>query len=87
MINYDTAFKMAENYFKKLHMIIVMVSETESFWIFDGHDPKYIGSTMYGGPGPLSIDKSTGEMKELVLPNKENFKILRESVLVWKLKK
>ena len=64
--------------------IILSIRETDEVWIFAAGIP---GVVSYGGRNMISINKSSGEIKLFVLPNKENFDILHNSKVIYDFEK
>lgn len=79
MVNYIEAIEIATNYYsQKSEQEITKVYENENSWIvFAGKK----NMPRFGSAG-ISIDKRTAETSVFMLPNRENFEILRNSVLI-----
>lgn len=61
--------------------IILQINETDDKWIFQAGIP---GVISYGGRNTISIDRTNGEIKLFILPNKENFETLKNSKIIYK---
>ncbi len=64
--------------------VLLSIRETDEIWIFEAGIPEEVS---YGGRNMISINKSSGEIKLFVLPNKENFDILHKSNIIYDYKK
>lgn len=78
-MTFEEAKKIAEDYFTKGGALISKIYDAEDKWIIYAEKD---GKTPIGIPA-LTILKSTGELGRFILPNKENFAILKKAKLIF----
>lgn len=78
MINFSKAIEIAKTHFlEKGEQHLTKIYESEHLWIVYAGKP---GQVKYGNMG-ISIDKESGEIRNFILPSRENFEILRNAKL------
>ena len=75
-MNFEEAKVAAQAYFEQRGVTgLASALEAENCWIFYGGKA---GVTVCGIPG-VKVSKETGELSVFILPNKENFAILKSA--------
>ncbi len=75
----EDAKRIAVEYYAKKGAIVAKIYESVDHWIVYAEKD---GKTVIGAPA-LSIAKNSGELGQFLLPNKENFAILKMAKLVF----
>ena len=79
-MNFNEAKKIATDFYnEKGGLSISKIYESDTFWIVYALKD---GLTPIGAPG-LTIDKKTGKTGKFILPNPQNFAILKKAKLVF----
>ena len=76
MIKLETALKIANEHLMKMEGSVAKTAlDTQTCWIFFASSEE---EPSIGGAG-VKVDKNTGELKDFILPNDENFELLEKS--------
>jgi hypothetical protein len=79
MLDRDAAFRRAEEYFMAAGGLkVTKALETKNYWIFFGGDEE---GCEYGGYG-IKINKESSRTEDFVLPDDENFRLLKEADII-----
>ena len=82
MIDLEEAKKIGKKNLQKYKKIIYEIRETNEEFVVLGAD-KNLKFTCDNCAGSIKINKDTGRIEDFVLPDKNNFELLKESRVVY----